>query len=100
MRGIFLLALLALGLAITRKSYALSFHLKSGQSLGPKADLFGFRLVRLVIVLALTHITLTDGWKVVSVSTSIFILTICAVVSLLYIVYEVSSLPPDSEDEA
>lgn len=97
---IFLLALLVLGLAITRKSYALSFHLKSGRSLGPKADLFCFRLLRLVWVLTLVHITLTDVWKLVSVSTSIFIVTICAVISLLYIVYEVSSLPPDSEDEA
>lgn len=100
MAEIFLLALLVLGLAITRKSYALSFHLKSGRSLGPKADLFGFRLVRLVWMLTLVHLTITDIWKLVSVSTSVFIVTICAVFSLLYIIYEVSSFPPDSEDEA
>jgi hypothetical protein len=92
MRELFVVLFLVATFFLTKKDTALQFHLKSGKSLGPKGDLFAFRLIRLTLTLGILHILLVDGWKIVSHANSIVLVTVLGFVGILAVIYEVCSL--------
>ena len=92
MRELFVVLFLTATFVLTKRDIALQFHLKSGKSLGPKGDLFAFRLIRLTLTLGMLHILLVDGWKFMSHANSTVLVISLGFVGILAAIYEVCSL--------